>query len=325
MNENTPETTGNKKRRTSALLTLREQEYLSLKVAGHTNKDIGEMLKVSPATVSSTLNKIKNKIEEVDPESPVLKARRGVLGLLDKSVLTFEQALNEGERSPTSTALGQKAKDRAVRVADSILKGTQVLITKQETDKREVKLSLETKRQEVILEKRLMDQFGLSTSITEGTANPNGEHSLDSNEQAFNHTHPHPGGRPPSPGSHETTPTLRSKNSEILECLGSEIGICSRCGEQAEVKQRTYDRVWWCRDCGWEWRDPRQMAVRCPECGDRVADKWYFRGVGGDSRFRCFKCGHDWPVDEVTEEAIKELDDDVRDVILRSREEGLLP
>jgi len=315
----------NKRRRASRPLTLREQEYLALRLTGHKREEIAQILGVTIGSVSSTLTKIKNKIEEEDPDSPVLKAKADVLSMLPKAIDNFDKALDEG----MTDWADKHDKDRAVKVAESVLKGTQVLVDKRTIDKRELKLSLEQKRQEIVLEKRLMDQFGAGAHEQEGMAQ-----SEEASEQAqldgAQHikdarvpSHPHAGGRTQSLAPHETTPPLRSENSELSGILSVRPGICHGCDREALAIERNDKRYFRCKACKRSWQDPRLIGVKCAYCGDEDIDKWYFRTEGGEDRLRCFLCGRDFAM--YGEQRLDEEDGKITEIIERSREEGLTP
>ncbi len=132
-------------------------EVFTLDIAGVPMTEICKRLQISRHTGISRLNKAQRAVALAKPESPIAQGREGVQGLIPKSVKAYEQSLND-------YIDGDKRPGLAIKTATEVLKGTQVLIPKEERDT--VKETVETKRMIMIERLEIATQFGAAAPVS---------------------------------------------------------------------------------------------------------------------------------------------------------------
>lgn len=132
-------------------LKPKEVEVLGLHMAGLTRPQIAKELSVTLITVDRWLQAAQKQVALRNPDSLVARGRKAVNKLIPKSIRTYDKALNDYPNRP----------GLALRAAGEVLKGTQVLIPKEERET--VKETVETKRVLMLERLEIACQFGVKT------------------------------------------------------------------------------------------------------------------------------------------------------------------
>lgn len=126
-----------------------EVEILGLHMAGVSRPQIAKQVGLAVQTVDRRLLSAQNVIALKNPDSLVARGRKAVNKLIPKSIRTYDKALNDYPNRP----------GLALRAAGEVLKGTQVLIPKEERET--VKETVETKRVLMLERLEIACQFGV--------------------------------------------------------------------------------------------------------------------------------------------------------------------
>lgn len=135
-------------------------EVFTLDIAGVPMTEICKRLQISRHTGISRLNKAQRAVALAKPNSPIAQGREGVQRLIPESVKTLGKGLEDYSKRP----------GLAIKTATEVLKGTQVLIPKEERDT--VKETVETKRMIMIERLEIATQFGAVVPVN-GQLDPN--------------------------------------------------------------------------------------------------------------------------------------------------------
>lgn len=128
-----------------------ELEIFALDIAGVSKRSIGKRLGLTRQIVDARLYRAKQAVAMAKPESPIAQGREGVQQLIPKGVKAYEKSLDEYIDNDKRPGL-------AIKTATEVLKGTQVLIPKEERET--VKETVETKRMIMIERLEIATQFG---------------------------------------------------------------------------------------------------------------------------------------------------------------------
>ncbi len=135
-------------------LKPKEVEVLGLHMAGLTRSQIAKELSVTLITVDRWLQAAQKQVALRNPDSLVARGRKAVNKLIPKSIRTYDKALNDYPNRP----------GLALRAAGEVLKGTQVLIPKEERESS--KETVETKRMIMIERLEIATQFGAQVPVS---------------------------------------------------------------------------------------------------------------------------------------------------------------
>lgn len=125
-----------------------EIEILGMHMAGVTRVKIAKQLKLAVQTVDRRLLSAQNVIALKNPDSLVARGRKAVNKLIPKSIRTYDKALNDYPNRP----------GLAVKTATEILKGSQVLVSKEIQESSQE--TVETKRVIMLERLEIAHQFG---------------------------------------------------------------------------------------------------------------------------------------------------------------------
>lgn len=130
-------------------------EVFVLDIANVPMTEICKRLQISRHTGISRLNKAQRAVALAKPDSPIAQGREGVQRLIPESVKTLGKGLKDYGMRP----------GLALKTATEVLKGTQVLIPKEERSS--VKETVETKRMIMIERLEIATQFGAQAPESE--------------------------------------------------------------------------------------------------------------------------------------------------------------
>ncbi len=152
-----------------------EIEILGMHMAGLSRPQIAKQVGLAVQTVDRRLLSAQNVIALKNPESLVARGRKAVNKLIPKSIRTYDKVLNDYPNRP----------GLALRAAGEVLKGTQVLIPKEERES--VKETVETKRVIMLERLEIATQFGaqvpVSGEITASEGQQDGSDGLKSSPE----------------------------------------------------------------------------------------------------------------------------------------------
>lgn len=170
-------------------LKPKEVEVLGLHMAGLTRSQIAKELSVTLITVDRWLQAAQKQVAIRNPDSLVARGRKAVNKLIPKSIRTYDKALGDYPNRP----------GLAIKTATEVLKGTQVLIPKEERET--VKETVETKRVLMLERLEIACQFGVEAPNKGQTEVEEGEKgALDSQPDSVKGLKSSPERPDPTPG-----------------------------------------------------------------------------------------------------------------------------
>jgi hypothetical protein len=138
------------------MLRPRLTAAIALSAAGTSSKEIAEKCGYANAeAVNKAVNRGIIKLREKGVIDPIKEARENVITtLVPKAIKNIDRELDTKD---------QKGRKTRLFASLSVLKGTQVLVTKSESEEtRKTTIdNIETKRLELVFEKKLIDKFNL--------------------------------------------------------------------------------------------------------------------------------------------------------------------